>query len=209
MQRFAAISSLLTFSLALTARAQAAPPDMPLFQNRDPRVAEILQKSHTAELHIPTTAEISPDGATVAWILGGHSGGDLHISQVADSAKDQIVSPAASTTRCSSNAPRWSPDGKQLSFISTCSTSDSGFNQPQLFLWTRSTGETRQISHIKGTLTSPDWSPDGKSIAFLYVENATRAAGATAAMKLPAGVIGEDGVEVQWVAKIDIATGNL
>ena len=37
-------------------------------------------------------------------------------------------------------------------------------------------------------------------IAFLYVEGATRPAGALAAMKPPSGVIGEDGVEIQRVA---------
>jgi dipeptidyl aminopeptidase/acylaminoacyl peptidase len=37
-------------------------------------------------------------------------------------------------------------------------------------------------------------------VGFLYVEGATRPAGALAAMKPPAGVIGEDGVEIQRVA---------
>ena len=37
-------------------------------------------------------------------------------------------------------------------------------------------------------------------MAFLYVEGATRPAGALAAMKPPSGVIGEDGIEIQRVA---------
>jgi dipeptidyl aminopeptidase/acylaminoacyl peptidase len=48
------------------------------------------------------------------------------------------------------------------------------------------------------------WSPDGKSIGFLYVENATRQAGALDAMKPWSGVIGEDGIEVQRVAAVTV-----
>jgi dipeptidyl aminopeptidase/acylaminoacyl peptidase len=52
------------------------------------------------------------------------------------------------------------------------------------------------------------WSPDGRTIGFLFVENATRSAGALAAMKPWAGVIGEDGVEVQRVGVVDVASGS-
>jgi dipeptidyl aminopeptidase/acylaminoacyl peptidase len=56
-------------------------------------------------------------------------------------------------------------------------------------------------------MQQPAWSPDGKAIAFLFVENATRTAGALDAMKPWAGVIGEDGVEVQRVAIVDAVSG--
>jgi dipeptidyl aminopeptidase/acylaminoacyl peptidase len=52
------------------------------------------------------------------------------------------------------------------------------------------------------------WSPDGKTIGFLFVENATRSAGALAAMKPWAGVIGEDGVEIQRVGAVGVTNGS-
>ena len=78
--------------------------------------------------------------------------------------------------------------------------------QQNLFVWTQAANAMKQVSHLHGEVSSLQWSPDGKSIAFLYVENATRAAGATAAMKPWFGVIGEDNVEVQraaWVSATD------
>jgi dipeptidyl aminopeptidase/acylaminoacyl peptidase len=56
-------------------------------------------------------------------------------------------------------------------------------------------------------MVQPAWSPNGRYIAFLFVEHATRSAGATDAMKPWAGVIGEDGVEVQGTYGVSVADG--
>ncbi len=68
----------------------------------------------------------------------------------------------------------------------------------------------KQVSRLHGAISSLAWSPDGKSIAFLFVENATRHAGALDAMKPWSGVIGEDGVEIQRAYAVDVehATGG-
>ena len=64
------------------------------------------------------------------------------------------------------------------------------------------TAPVRRLTELNGYVQAPAFSPDGKAIAFLYVEGATRPAGALAAMKPPSGVIGEDGVEIQRVAVV-------
>ena len=64
------------------------------------------------------------------------------------------------------------------------------------------------LTRVVGGIDSLTWSPDGKSIGFLFVENATRSAGALAAMKPWSGVIGEDGVEIQRVGVIDLASNT-
>ncbi|MCL2659695.1 MAG: S9 family peptidase, partial [Acidobacteriaceae bacterium] len=97
-----------------------------------------------------------------------------------------------------------SPDGESLAFLSTCTAEDH--TQEQIFLWSKNTGDSRQLTHLTGEITSPEWSPDGKTIAFLFVKDATRAAGALDAMKPWAGVIGEDSLEVQSVYGVDVAT---
>jgi len=60
-----------------------------------------------------------------------------------------------------------------------------------------------RLTDAKGEVGDPIFSPDGSKIGFLYVPNATRRAGALAAMKPWAGVIGEDGVEIQRVAFVE------
>ena len=59
-----------------------------------------------------------------------------------------------------------------------------------------------RLSKLTGEVDSLAVAPAGTSVAFLYVEGATRQAGALAAMKPFAGVIGEDGIEVQRVARV-------
>ena len=69
-------------------------------------------------------------------------------------------------------------------------------------------GEFKTLTHLTGDLQQLAWSADGKVIAFLFVENATRSAGALDAMKPWDGVIGEDGVEIQRVYGVDVASGK-
>jgi dipeptidyl aminopeptidase/acylaminoacyl peptidase len=158
---------------------------------------ELLSKTRT-----PTAAAISPDGKTVAWSVRGVKGDEIHLSDLT-TGTDKLLESASA---CSSASPVWSPDGESLVYLATCEAETRG--QVQLYLWSKKTGQSRQLTHLTGAITSPAWSPDGKSIAFLFVENATRSAGALAAMKPWAGVIGEDGVEVQRIYGISTATGK-
>ena len=66
----------------------------------------------------------------------------------------------------------------------------------------------RRLTHLHGGVTSLAFSPDGLHIACLYIEGATRPAGALAPMKPPAGVIGVEGLEIQRVATIETASGE-
>jgi dipeptidyl aminopeptidase/acylaminoacyl peptidase len=155
----------------------------------------------------PTGVALSPDGKSLTYILAGRSGSSLHIVSVADPKDDKIVAPP-STSPCSISDPVWSPDSQQLAFLSTCLAGENKPGQEQILLWSKSTGEFKQLTHLTGNLQQLAWSPDGKAIAFLFVENATRSAGATAAMKPWAGVIGEDGLEIQRVYGVSVTSGQ-
>ena len=196
---FAATCSLL-LSTALTAQTASKPTLSPA-----PDTANPNQQFSSAAM--PGGVALSPDGTTVAWTLRGHDGSTLHLTDVADPAKSKIIAVEA-TTDCSNASPIWSPDSKTLAFLSTCTGDKAKPTQEQIFLWSKTTGRTKQLSHLTGNLQQPAWSPDGKSIAFLFVENATRSAGALDAMKPWSGVIGEDGVEIQRVDSVDVATGK-
>lgn len=191
-------ASFLTF-LPVSALAQGAK------SAADPRVTTILdalEKTRT-----PTHAAISPDSKTVAWSVRNGKDYEIHLSSVSDPspAKELSLRPSSPSTNCGNDAPVWSPDGESLAYASTCTTEPDG--QPQIFVWSKRSGESRQLTHISGAIDDIAWSPDGKSIAFLFVENATRSAGALDAMKPWSGVYGEDGVEVQRVAAVNVASG--
>ena len=161
-------------------------------------------------MHAPGSVALSPDGATLAWTLRSHDGSTLHLTAVATPTDDKTIA-IAGATGCAYSSPIWSPDGTTLAFLGACapeSKDPSVPRQSQIYLWAKSTGEVRQLTHVTGDINQPAWSPDGKAIAFLFVENATRTAGALDAMKPWAGVIGEDGVEIQRVYEVDATSGT-
>ena len=55
------------------------------------------------------------------------------------------------------NAPKWSPDGKYISFLSSRPGPAKG---NQVWVLERSGGEARQLTQLKGGVTSYQWSPD-------------------------------------------------
>jgi dipeptidyl aminopeptidase/acylaminoacyl peptidase len=194
--------------LAISAAQAQTTVDWSPMPNPDPRLAAMRQAGG-ARLRAPGQVAISPDGATLAWTIGGREGQALHLTELAnpDPAKDKIVT-VGGTTNCSNGAPVWSPDSQTLAFTSTCTSKEEKPGQPQIFLYSRADGTAKQLTHVTGIFQQAAWAPDGKSIAFLFVENASRNAGALAAMKPWSGVIGEDGVEVQRVYAVDASTGN-
>jgi len=195
----------------------SAPNAAPASNSSPDRIADLLNTLR--RVRSPQTAGISPDGSMVAWTVDGDSGSELHLtSSGSSSAPDRILSPDTAETpsntqpgRCPADHPAWSPDGQQLAFLSGCVLNQAIFtpsSQKNIFLWTRAGNRIAQLTHLKGQLSNLEWSPDGRTLAFLFVENGARRAGALDAMKPPAGVIGEDGIEVQRIAAIELASSG-
>ena len=202
--------------------ALSALPTLAATTDKAPDQVDTLLDALT-QVRAPVTVAISPDSNYVAWTVVGKNGSELHLTGRAptppqDAAWDRILSPdtIADPTRltpgkCTAAHPAWSPNGLQLAFLSNCSgtpAAPDASGQENLWIWTAANNSVRQISNLKGSISDLLWSPDGKSIAFLFVENATRKAGALDAMKPWSGVIGEDGLEVQRVYAVNIADGE-
>jgi dipeptidyl aminopeptidase/acylaminoacyl peptidase len=149
---------------------------------------------------------VSPDGKRLAWIQGGREGSEIRIAPLDELAKSERITAAAKPeTHCHEGDIVWSPDAKALAFFSDCAKPGE---QVDLYVAPIDGGAARRLTELKGLVHELAFSPDGSKLAFLYVEGATRPAGALAAMKPPSGVIGEDGVEIQRVgiADVDVAT---
>lgn len=146
---------------------------------------------------------VSPDGKELAWMEGGRGAGEIVVAAMADLTKTQRLTAAANPQEhCEENSLTWEADSKALAFLSDCGSTN---RQMDLYLSHLDGAPARRLTTLKGYVHEAAFSPDGTRIAFLYVEGATRPAGALAAMKPWAGVIGQDNVEVQRVAYADIA----
>lgn len=141
---------------------------------------------------------VAPDGKRVAWIEGMRDGGDILVAPINDLKNTQHVSAAAQPDQhCAESDITWAPDAKSLAFLSDCAKPGE---QADLYSSRLDGTPARRLTELRGYANQPAFSPNGTKIAFLYVEGATRPAGALAAMKPPSGLIGEDGVEIQRVA---------
>jgi dipeptidyl aminopeptidase/acylaminoacyl peptidase len=100
-------------------------------------------------------------------------------------------------------APRWSPDGKQLAFLSN-RTED----QQQIFVMSMNGGEGRAITKAKRSVKAFEWSPDGKSIAFLAPDAKTEDEEKKEKEKDDAKVVDKDDKRARlWI--LNVATGAL
>jgi dipeptidyl aminopeptidase/acylaminoacyl peptidase len=178
----------MKFALFLMAAVATAQPVVPV----DPALAEI------AATHRFMQAAISPDGAHVAYVEALASPGDSAI-YIAPRIR---VTAGDGKSASDEEQIAWSPDGKQLAFLSDREKKD----QLQLYVAPPDGTAPRQLTHLKGLLAEPKWSPDGKRIAFLFTENLPHAAGPLDPVPPDSGVLGEKIYE-QRLSAIDVASG--
>jgi dipeptidyl aminopeptidase/acylaminoacyl peptidase len=140
---------------------------------------------------------ISPDGKRLAWIEDAM---EIRVAPLGDLSQSERVTAATKPEQhCHEGQVAWAPDARALVFFSDCAKP----GQADLYL-ARQGSPARRLTELKGYVEAPAFSPDGTRVAFLYVEGATRPAGALAAMKPPSGVIGEESVEIERVAVVGV-----
>src|SRR5262245_13288388 len=105
---------------------------------------------------------LSPDGQRVAYTITRY---DLEAFR----SKTEIwMVPSAggeakvfvTSERGNNSAPAWSPDGKQLAFVS------SRGGSAQIYLMPTTGGEARAVTNVPGGAAGPVWSQDGSKILF-------------------------------------------
>jgi dipeptidyl aminopeptidase/acylaminoacyl peptidase len=123
------------------------------------------QKTITAEdlykLQSISSVRMSPDGENIIYTLQR-----VHAPTEKKYSNLWMVSTRASTSRQftygdqNDTAARWSPDGKQISFLSNRGDKEK---PPQIYLIPFDGGEARKLTALQGSISSYSWSPDGKN----------------------------------------------
>jgi len=137
----------------------------------EPVAPRTIQPDDLFRLRFLQEARLSPDGRAVVYGVShvekdqtnpGQAAAEdveymaLWLLDVASGAERQLT---AGTARDWS--PRWSPDGKQVAFLSTRA------GKPQVYVIPVDGGEARALTQLKqGVGGAPEWSPDGAWIAF-------------------------------------------
>lgn len=109
----------------------------------------------------------SPDGKWVAYVVAraiqdtDKNDSDIWMASWDGTQEIQLTSSADSESQ-----PRWSPDNKYLSFVS----SRQGAKDGQLWLMNRAGGEAIKVSDVKGGVSAYAWSPDSTRVVFVVGE---------------------------------------
>jgi TolB protein len=106
------------------------------------------------EVHLKLTGERGVFATRIAYVVKSGRRFTLHITdadgeggQVALASPEPIISPA------------WSPDGRQLAYVS--------FETQKAVVWVQDlvSGERRMLANFRGSNSAPAWSPDGRQLA--------------------------------------------
>jgi dipeptidyl aminopeptidase/acylaminoacyl peptidase len=110
--------------------------------------------------------QISPDGKWVAYtVTYGDFKPDAFVTQIWIANADTGKSYQLTRGDKSSTAPRWSPDGQRLAFLS-----NRVEDKNQLFLIDPTGGEAQQLTKSETAISNFAWSEDGKMIAYTATE---------------------------------------
>jgi dipeptidyl aminopeptidase/acylaminoacyl peptidase len=110
-------------------------------------------------------AQVSPDGRAVAFVVTTLSEErDEYLSQIwlVDTAGGEPRRFTAGPRR--DTAPRWSPDGARLAFVSE---REDRKKKGQLYVMPATGGEPVRLTDLRHGVSAPEWSPDGTRLAFV------------------------------------------
>jgi dipeptidyl aminopeptidase/acylaminoacyl peptidase len=145
MKRFVFVIAVLVFTVASFAAVTAAQ------EHRRFTVEELLKVRRVGD------PQVSPDGRGVAFTIGDLNWGankvvtQIYVMNIDGSGTKQLTNGSGSAS-----APRWSPDGKRIAYVTG----------GQVWTMEYDGDHKDQVTKISTEAAAPVWSPDGKWIAF-------------------------------------------
>ena len=128
----------------------------------------LLKIDDMHRFHDVRDAQLSPDGRWVAYTVNTvdttADKGDTDVWIASWDGKQQM---RMTSSPESESSPKWSPDGKYLSFLSSRPGKAKG---NQVWLLDRNGGEAQQFTDVKGRLSAYDWSPDAKKLLLVMAD---------------------------------------
>jgi dipeptidyl aminopeptidase/acylaminoacyl peptidase len=123
--------------------------------------AKVLTPEAALQLRSISDLQFSPDGMRVAFVVTEPPKGERRARHIWIYEKKSGVVRQFTYSAKDESSPRWSPDGKQLAFLSNRD------DQQQIYAMHADGGEAASLTKGKRSVQSFAWSPDGRQIAFL------------------------------------------
>ncbi len=141
----------LTLCLAAPAFAQKRSLQVDdIFNIRDVRDPQRSPDGRWVAYTVATAVKDTDKNNTDVWMVSWDGGQQIQLTSTPEG----------------ESSPRWSPDNKYLSFIS----SRMGAKDGQVWLLNRAGGEAVKLTDIKGGVSDHAWSPDGKRLVLVVNE---------------------------------------
>jgi dipeptidyl aminopeptidase/acylaminoacyl peptidase len=122
---------------------------------------KVLTPEASLNLHSISDLQFSPDSSRVAFVVTEPPKGERRARHIWLYEKESGTVRQFTFSAKDESSPRWSPDGKQLAFLSNRD------DQQQIYVMRADGGEAAVVTKGKRSVHSFAWSPDGKQIAYL------------------------------------------
>jgi dipeptidyl aminopeptidase/acylaminoacyl peptidase len=181
---------------------------------QQPRARLTLDQRIDALAAVRNFKEVSlaPDGKWLAWVeeispleKDTPPGSAVFVARLeGEEWVPQRISAGEGASPCSESSLAWSPDSRQLLFLSDREQA----GQLQLYVAAPESGTVTRLTKVTGHLAKPCFAPGGDQIALLVIENPRGMAGPTQPAAVEVGVVGEK-IDEQRLGLLDPRAGEL